>query len=133
MLDRMRVGRGIERSCERQNVASSIERRPAALRGPLRAPVQSTVVHCVYIVRCADGTFYTGYARDPDARAKAHNSGRGARYTSGRRPVTLVHVERFRSLGKALRREHELKQWTRAEKIALVEGPAAARGTRRGA
>src|SRR3990172_10468323 len=46
-------------------------------------------VHFVYIVRCADGTLYTGYARDPRKRQRMHNTGRGARYTSGRRPVSL--------------------------------------------
>jgi len=77
-------------------------------------------VHFVYIVRCADGTLYTGYARDPHARERAHNSGRGAKYTAGRRPVRLVYQEAFRSLSKALSREHLLKQLTRAQKEALV-------------
>ena len=77
-------------------------------------------VHFVYIVRCADGTLYTGYARDPRARERAHNSGRGAKYTSGRRPVRLVYQEAFRSLSKALSREHLVKQLTRAQKEALV-------------
>jgi len=80
------------------------------------------MVHFVYIVRCADGTLYTGYARDPHERARVHNSGRGARYTAGRRPVMLVFSERFRSLGAALRREHQLKQLNRTEKQALVLG-----------
>jgi putative endonuclease len=65
-------------------------------------------VHFVYIVRCADGTLYTGYTRDVERRIAAHNRGRGAKYTSGRRPVVLVYHERFRSLGAALRREHAL-------------------------
>ncbi len=77
-------------------------------------------MHFVYIVRCADGTLYTGYARDPEARARAHNDGRGARYTSGRRPVAVVYVEQFRSKGKALSREHELKRLTRQRKEALI-------------
>lgn len=77
-------------------------------------------MHFVYIVRCADGTLYTGYARDPREREKAHNSGRGARYTSGRRPVCLVYSERFESLGDALKREHQLKRLTRKQKDALV-------------
>lgn len=77
-------------------------------------------VHFVYIVRCADGTLYTGYARDPLARERAHNSGRGAKYTAGRGPVRLVYQEAFRSMGKALAREYELKQLTRAQKHALV-------------
>ena len=78
-------------------------------------------MHFVYIVRCADGTLYTGYARDPKARVKAHNSGRGAKYTAGRRPVRLVYSEKFRSLGKALRREHQLKRLGRKQKEALIE------------
>ena len=76
--------------------------------------------HHVYIVRCADGTLYTGCARDPQEREKVHNSGRGARYTAGRRPVSLVYSETFESLGDALRRERELKRWTRRKKEALV-------------
>lgn len=84
-------------------------------------------VHYVYIVRCGDGTLYTGYARDPKARETAHNAGRGARYTSGRRPVVLVYVERFRSKGKALRREHEIKNYTRVQKHALCISPEAVR------
>jgi putative endonuclease len=60
-------------------------------------------VHFVYIVRCADGTLYTGYARDPRARERAHNSGRGAKYTGGRRPVRLVYQEAFRSMRKGAR------------------------------
>jgi putative endonuclease len=75
--------------------------------------------HFVYIVRCADGTLYTGYARDPHAREIAHNTGHGAKYTSGRRPVTLVHVERYRTKGRALRREVEIKKWSRQQKEAL--------------
>ncbi|HYM21840.1 MAG TPA: GIY-YIG nuclease family protein [Vicinamibacterales bacterium] len=77
-------------------------------------------MHYVYIVRCADGTLYTGYARDPAARERAHNSGRGAKYTAGRRPVRLVYREAFRSLGKALAREYSLKQLTRAQKDAVI-------------
>ena len=77
-------------------------------------------VHFVYIVRCADGTFYTGYARNPRARELAHNNGRGAKYTAGRRPVRLVYQEAFRSVGKALAREYTVKQLTRVQKNALV-------------
>jgi len=76
--------------------------------------------HFVYILRCADGTFYTGCTKDPRAREKAHNDGRGARYTSGRRPVRLVYVEACDSLGAALRREHQVKRLTRAKKEALA-------------
>jgi putative endonuclease len=68
----------------------------------------------------ADGTLYTGSARDPRARERAHNSGRGAKYTAGRRPMRLVYQEAFRSAGKALAREYVVKQLTRAQKDALV-------------
>ena len=77
-------------------------------------------MHFVYIVRCADDTLYTGYARDPVAREQAHNSGRGAKYTAGRRPVRLVYQEAFRSVGKALAREYAVKQLSRAKKDALI-------------
>jgi putative endonuclease len=77
-------------------------------------------VHYVYIVRCADGTLYTGYTTDLKARLAVHNAGRGAKYTRGRCPVTLVYSKRFRSLGKALSREHALKQLTKREKEALI-------------
>jgi putative endonuclease len=77
-------------------------------------------VHFVYIVRCADGTLYTGYARDPRARERATTAA-VARFTpAGRRPVRLVYQEAFRSLGKALAREHAMKQLTRAQKDALL-------------
>ncbi len=78
------------------------------------------VSHFVYIVRCADGSLYTGYTRDPRAREKAHNSGRGARYTSGRRPVHLVYTEACATVGDALRRERQVKRWPRAKKAALI-------------
>ena len=78
------------------------------------------VVHCVYMVRCADGTLYTGYARDPREREKAHNRGRGAHYTACRRPVRLVYSEICGSRGEALKREYRLKRLTRLKKEALI-------------
>ena len=77
-------------------------------------------MHFIYIVRCADGTLYTGYARDPKARVEKHNRGRGAKYTSGRRPVRLVYSEKFQSVGEALRREMALKRRSRAQKEELI-------------
>jgi putative endonuclease len=78
------------------------------------------VVHYVYILRCADDTLYTGYTKNPRAREAAHNRGRGARYTSGRRPVRIVYLETRRSLGAALRREYQLKALSRARKLELI-------------
>lgn len=74
----------------------------------------------VYIVRCADGSLYTGWAADLTQRLAAHNAGRGARYTAGRRPVTVVYTEECDSVSAALKREHALKQLSRAAKVALI-------------
>lgn len=94
---------------------------PAATTGRTSRPSrQRPPIHWVYIVRCADGSLYTGYARDPEKRAAAHNLGRGAKYTAGRRPVTLVYSEPFSTRGKALAREWTLKRWTRARKDQLI-------------
>jgi putative endonuclease len=76
----------------------------------------------VYIVRCADGSFYTGWTLDVDARVQAHNRGRGAKYTAARLPVKLVYSEMCESRGAALRREHALKRLTRMEKLRLACG-----------
>ncbi len=76
----------------------------------------------VYMVRCADGTLYTGLARDPRQRVQVHNSGKGAKYTRSRLPVSLVYCERCDSLSAALKRERQLKPWRRAKKEALIAG-----------
>jgi putative endonuclease len=74
----------------------------------------------VYVVRCADGTFYTGYAVDLDQRLRAHNLGRGAKYTAGRRPVSLVYAAACGSKSEALKRERQIKRWPRDRKAALA-------------
>jgi len=84
------------------------------------ATVGRVSAHYVYVVRCADGSLYTGYARDPVARADVHNSGKGAHYTASRRPVTLLYLEGFAEKSDALKREHELKGLRRAAKEALI-------------
>ena len=79
------------------------------------------MTHYAYLLRCADGTFYAGYTTDPERRVDEHNAGEGARYTRGRTPVELVHVEPFESRSAAMSREYELKQLRRAEKATLVD------------
>ena len=74
----------------------------------------------VYILRCGDGTLYTGITPDLKARIEAHRSGRGARYTRGRGPLRLIYQESCDTKGDALRREHEVKALPRAGKLALV-------------
>lgn len=76
----------------------------------------------VYVVRCRDGSLYTGISRDVEARLAKHNQGKGARYTRGRGPVALLHIERKLSQANALRREAAIKALPRAAKLALVEG-----------
>jgi putative endonuclease len=82
----------------------------------------------VYILRCADGTLYTGSTPDLALRERAHNAGRGAKYTSGRRPVRIVYSETLESRSAALKRECALKRLRRSQKEALI---AASRRTGR--
>jgi putative endonuclease len=75
----------------------------------------------VYILECKGGSLYTGYTTDLDKRVRAHNESKaGAKYTKTRRPVELKYFERFRKLGLALKREYEIKQLTREEKLELI-------------
>jgi putative endonuclease len=74
----------------------------------------------VYLLRCGDGTLYCGITNDLPARLAAHRQGRGARYTRGRGPLRLLFSEPAADRGSALRREHQLKQLDRAEKLRLV-------------
>lgn len=80
----------------------------------------------VYILCCADGTFYTGVSTDVGRRVAEHNAGApvGARYTRGRRPVALVYLETVPDRSRALRREREIKALERAEKLMLIEAAA---------
>lgn len=83
-------------------------------------PADESGEHFVYVVECADGTLYTGYTTDVERRVAEHNTGEGAKYTRGRTPVELVHVESYASRSAAMRREHRVKQLTREEKEGLV-------------
>ena len=77
----------------------------------------------VYMLRCADGTLYTGYTTDLDARLRLHNGeGKGgAKYTRSRRPVTLAYFEEYEEKSAALRRECEIKKLSKAKKEALIK------------
>jgi putative endonuclease len=75
----------------------------------------------VYILRCADGTLYTGIAPDVEKRLQKHNEGKGAKYTRGRTPVELVYREEYPNRAEASKREYQIKQLSRAEKLALIE------------
>ncbi len=76
----------------------------------------------LYILRCGDGTLYTGIAADVDKRLTLHQSGKGAKYTRGRGPLTVVYREECADKSAALRRELEVKTLPREKKLALIEG-----------
>ena len=86
------------------------------------------IVHYAYVVECRDGSLYTGYTTDPERRVREHNAGEGAKYTRGRAPVTLVHVEAFASKSAAMSREYGIKRLTRRQKERLIEGERESEG-----
>ena len=75
----------------------------------------------VYILRCSDGTLYTGSTDDVGRRVAVHNSGKGAKYTRGRTPVEVVYTEECESYSAALKREYAIKQLSRQEKWNLIQ------------
>jgi putative endonuclease len=76
----------------------------------------------MYILLCADGTYYTGSTKDLKKRLQEHQSGCGAEYTSGRLPVQLVYHEEYQKISVAFRREKQIQRWSRRKKEALIEG-----------
>jgi predicted GIY-YIG superfamily endonuclease len=76
----------------------------------------------VYILRCSDNSFYIGSSEDVIERISAHNKGTAASYTRNRRPVTLVYSEECESKTAAVRRERQIKRWSRDKKKALIAG-----------
>jgi len=79
----------------------------------------------VYILRCADDSLYVGHTSNVEDRVKVHNNGRGALWTACRRPVHLVYQERHLSEIDAITRERQLKRWSKAKKMALINGALA--------
>ncbi|HUM84245.1 MAG TPA: GIY-YIG nuclease family protein [Lachnospiraceae bacterium] len=75
-----------------------------------------------YILKCADGTLYTGWTNDIEKRLFAHNAGKGAKYTKSRRPVTLLYFEAFETKEEAMSREYAIKRFSRKKKLELACG-----------
>ena len=75
----------------------------------------------LYMLRCVDGSLYTGITTDVDKRITAHNAGKGAKYTRSRRPVELVYSENCEDHSVALKRELEIKALTREQKLKLIQ------------
>ena len=76
-------------------------------------------MHYTYMLKCKDGTYYTGYTNDLEKRVNAHNEGKGAKYTKGRGPVELIYFEEYEEKSIAMRREWEIKKLTRSQKEEL--------------
>jgi len=76
--------------------------------------------YTVYILQCCDKSLYTGIAQDLEKRINEHEAGKGSKYVRSRLPVTVVHTETAPSKSEALKREHEIKQMTKVEKLVLV-------------
>ena len=74
------------------------------------------------MLKCSDGTLYTGWTNDLEKRVEAHNSGKGAKYTKARRPVELAYYEEFETKEQAMKRGYEIKQLGRKEKQELIAG-----------
>lgn len=74
----------------------------------------------IYIVKCSEGSLYTGWTNNLEKRIEDHNAGRGAKYTKARRPVILVYKEEFSTKQEAMRREWEIKQMSRKEKLSMI-------------
>ncbi|PHV72303.1 hypothetical protein CS063_02165 [Sporanaerobium hydrogeniformans] len=85
-------------------------------------------MYIVYIVKCKDGTYYTGYTTNIEKRVAMHNAQKGAKYTKGRLPVELVYEEHFESKGQALKREYAIKQLTKLQKEKLIRVQKTSKG-----
>jgi len=75
----------------------------------------------VYLLRCSDGSIYTGSTSDLSKRVQRHNSARGAKYTKYRRPIKLIYSEGYKTLIEARRRENEIKGWKKEKKLKLLK------------
>ena len=104
------------------NPEQNILARPGLRYAAAHMTAQKSGAWFVYVARCADGTLYTGVARDVRARIAAHDAGRGARYTRGRGPLTVCAVRRCVSKSDALRLERAIKRLPRASKETLSRG-----------
>ena len=76
--------------------------------------------YSVYILKCNDGSLYTGISKNVETRIKLHNDGKGAKYTKSRRPVALKHLESGFSHGDAIKREVEIKRMSKSQKVKLI-------------
>ncbi len=89
---------------------------------PRPTTIKRTLMPYTYILKCSDGTFYTGSTWDLERRLEEHRTGEGAHYTADRLPVELVYFEEHGNIADAFNREKQIQPWSRAKKLALIEG-----------
>lgn len=87
---------------------------------PLASYIGGRQMNVTYILKCSDGTLYTGWTNDIEKRLKAHNEGKGAKYTKSRRPVKLVYFETFETRQEAMKREAAIKRMKKEDKLRLI-------------
>ncbi len=83
---------------------------------------EKLLMNYTYILKCRDGSLYTGWTNNLERRVREHNAGKGAKYTKSRRPVSLVYFEVFDTKEEAMRREYAIKHLKRKDKLKLLEG-----------
>ena len=102
------------------SVAQLVEQLPLKQTVLGSSPSGPTNMYFVYIVQCADGSFYTGFTTDLEKRINVHNEGKGAKYTRARLPVQLQYAEEYNNQTDARQREYDIKQMSRREKEQLI-------------
>ena len=128
----------LDASVRKATARSEMERSGIELHGSMRPaanfpqslpenrsicyPISSEVffMNYTYVVTCRDGSLYTGWTNDLEKRIKAHNEGKGAKYTKSRRPVVLTYYEEYESREAAMKREYEIKHLPRQKKLKLI-------------
>ena len=77
-------------------------------------------MYYIYILLCSNNSLYTGYSDDPQKRFLEHKNGKGAKYTKSHKPLKIIYTEKFKTKSEALKREAEIKSWSRAKKIKTL-------------
>jgi putative endonuclease len=88
-----------------------------------RFPYNTYMSHFIYILKCSDDSLYTGYTTDVERRLSDHNKGKGSKYVRSRLPAQIIHTEEFATKEDAMKREFEIKSWSRVEKIRNLRLP----------
>jgi putative endonuclease len=109
--------------CLRRLKVAKAAEAPEAPKAPLKAILKPEIMGkgYMYILECADGSYYTGSTRDLDKRLAEHQAGTGAKYTKARLPVKLVYYEEFDRIDEAFYREKQVQGWDRKKKEALIK------------